>query len=299
TALENQSPMVALESTIITHGMPFPVNVETALEVEQEVRSEGAVPATIAMIDGEIRVGLEEPDLIELGKSANSFKLGYRDLAIAMVRNQTGGTTVSATSAIAHQVGIRYFATGGIGGVHRGSEIHGDVSADLHELTRRPITIVCAGIKAILDIPKTLELLEHLSVPVVTYGNQEFPAFFMSSSGVPSPRSSFDINELVQWRNTLDLLGQKESLLVALPVKPELELDSKRGHQAIENAIAIAKKENIKGKEITPFLLQKVNELTGGESLKANVALIKANASFAAKLATHAWRKPALRRLPP
>lgn len=289
-ALEEKKPVVALESTIISHGMPFPQNLETALEVEQVVRAHGAIPATIAMINGKIHVGCSASELEEIAKADAVLKLSIRDLALAQVQNAHGGTTVAATMHIASMAGIRCFATGGIGGVHRGVEKHGDVSADLDALSRYGMVVVCAGIKAILDIPRTLEMLESLSIPVICFRDDEFPAFFMRASGQKSPQRLDSPEEFALVRKSMDDLRLIQSILVTNPIAKAKALDQDLGENAIAKALKEAEEQGISGKEQTPFLLKRTNELTGGESLRSNIELIKANAALCADIAVQLYR---------
>ncbi|KAI1315821.1 hypothetical protein EDD11_000316 [Mortierella claussenii] len=285
SALESKKPLVALESTIISHGMPYPQNYETAIEVEKVVRDNGAVPATIAIIDGQIQIGLS-PDqirhLAKLGRSA--VKASRRDLAVVMAKKQTGATTVSSTMLLAHRAGISVFATGGIGGVHRGYENTMDASADLTELGRTPVAVVCAGVKSILDIGRTLEFLETQGVTVATYGSTpDFPAFFTRTSGFKSMlniETPTEAAELIAANHSIDL---QSGIVVAVPIPEADAMDDALVGDAINMAVKEADEQKIYGKESTPFLLKRVNELTGGNSLKST--LVKQNASVAAKIA--------------
>jgi len=283
SALDAGRPVVALESTLITHGLPRPVNLEVARKLEAIVREAGATPAAIAIIGGAIRVGLDDASLEYLANASSVHKVSRRDLPIVVARKGDGATTVAATMWVAAQAGIRVFATGGIGGVHRGQPF--DVSADLPELARTPVVVVCAGAKAILDLPLTLEWLETHGVPVIGYQCDEFPAFYSRRSGLPVDARA-DIPEeaaaiiAAKWR--LEIEG---GVLVAVPVPAGLELDATAGEAAIQAALADAERDGIRGKAITPFLLERVNQLTGGESLRANVALLENNARVAAELA--------------
>ncbi|KAF8977263.1 hypothetical protein BGZ46_007530 [Entomortierella lignicola] len=281
SALKENNPVVALESTIISHGMPYPQNFETAIEVEKVVRDNGAVPATIAIIDGQIQIGLSEDqirDLAKLGRGA--VKASRRDLAVVMAKKQTGATTVSATMILAHRAGIPVFATGGIGGVHRGYEVSMDASADLTELGRTPVAVVCAGVKSILDIGKTLEFLETQGVTVATYGQTlDFPAFFTRTSGFKSMLKIETPNEAAE------LIDLQSGIVIAVPIPEADAMNDMLVGEAIDLAIKESKEQGIYGKESTPFLLKRVNELTGGNSLKSNIALVKQNASVAAKIA--------------
>lgn len=279
-------PVVALESTIISHGMPYPANVETALEVEGIVRAAGAIPATIALIDGRIRVGLTTDDLDRLGSATDVAKASRRDLAVLAMRRATAGTTVAATMLIAAQAGIALFATGGIGGVHRGAEDTFDISADLEELGRTPVSVVCAGAKSILDIPKTLEYLETRGVPVIGYRSDAFPAFFARESG-SAVDARFDtpaeIAAVIAAQKALDLSA---GLLITNPLPEADAMPAGAIEAIIREAVADAQARGIAGKELTPFLLAHINERTGGASLKANIALIRNNARLAAEIAT-------------
>jgi pseudouridine-5'-phosphate glycosidase len=275
--------VVALESTLITHGLPHPKNLDVALALEAVVREAGAVPATIALLSGQITVGLTDEQLVYLAEAENVRKCSRRDLPIAVGRGEDGATTVAGTMIVAHMAGIRVFATGGIGGVHRGHPF--DVSADLLELGRTPVTVVCAGAKAILDLPLTLEVLETQGVPVIGYRTEEFPAFYTRSSGLPidvrcdTPQ---EVAAVVRARDDLNLRG---GTLVAVPVPPEDELSAAEAEVAIATALAEAEAQEIKGKAVTPFLLARVSELTGEASLRANVALLLNNARVASAIA--------------
>ncbi|KAG0034003.1 hypothetical protein BGZ81_006515 [Podila clonocystis] len=286
-ALKNNKPIVALESTIISHGMPYPQNYETAIQVESVVRENGATPATIAILDGQIQIGLTNSQiqsLAELGRE--SVKASRRDLAVVMSKKQTGATTVSATMLLAHRAGISVFATGGIGGVHRGYEETLDASADLTELGRTPVAVVCAGVKSILDIGRTLEFLETEGVTVATYGQTtDFPAFFTRKSGFQSllnVETPLEAAKLIAANHAIDL---QSGMVFAVPIAKEHAMDDKLVGDAISTAIRESVENNILGKESTPFLLKRVNELTGGNSLKSNIALVKQNAAVAAKIA--------------
>ncbi|WP_334175466.1 pseudouridine-5'-phosphate glycosidase [Pseudoxanthobacter sp.] len=284
-ALAAGGPVVALESTIISHGMPYPANVATAREVEAIVRAAGAVPATIALIGGRIRVGLGAADLDHLGQAHDVAKASRRDLAVLVVRGATAGTTVAATMLIAAQAGIALFATGGIGGVHRGAESTFDISADLEELGRTPVSVVCAGAKSILDIPKTLEYLETRGVPVIGYCSDAFPAFFARESGSGVDARFDSAAEIAAVIAAQKRLGLSAGLLItnAVPPADALPADSIEG--TIRQAVADAEAAGVAGKALTPFLLARINEQTGGESLKANIALIRNNARLAAEIA--------------
>ena len=292
-ALAAGRPVVALESTIITHGMPYPQNVETARAVEAIVRTEGAVPATIAVVGGRIAVGLDAKTLDKLGSAKGVTKASRRDLAAAIVAKADAGTTVAATMAVAARAGIPIFATGGIGGVHRGADKTFDISADLVELSRTPVAVVCAGCKSILDIGKTLEFLETQGVPVVGYGTNEFPAFYARTSGFKLDHR-FDTPEaLAEVIRAHGLIGGGSGVLVANPIPEADALPADAIEARIGEAIREAERAGIAQKEVTPFLLERVNELTGGKSLTANIALIKNNAALAAKIAVALARLPA------
>lgn len=284
-ALATDQPVVALESTIVTHGMPYPANVDTARAVEAVVRHEGAVPATIAIIDGRIRIGLSDAELDWLGTARDVLKLSRADLGFALAKGRHGSTTVAATMICARLAGIGLFATGGIGGVHRGAETTFDVSADLEELGRTDVCVVCAGAKALLDLPKTLEYLETRGVPVICYGTDDFPAFWSRSSGLPAPirlDSPAEIARMIVIRRELKLGG---GILVANPIPQPDEIPWGEISQTIGAAVAQAARRGIRGKAVTPFLLSHLLELTQGRSLVANIALVKNNALLAARIA--------------
>ncbi|MDE1148158.1 MAG: pseudouridine-5'-phosphate glycosidase [Azospirillaceae bacterium] len=284
-ALAAGRPVVALESTIITHGMPFPANLETALAVEDVVRANGAVPATIALMDGEVRAGLDRADLQALAEAKGVVKASSRDLAAVMVRRGAAGTTVSATMRIADLAGIPLFATGGVGGVHRGAETTFDISADLTELGRTPTTVVCAGVKSILDIPKTLEFLETQRVPVIAFGADDFPAFFTRSSGHKADHRLDSADEIAQAMRLHQALGCGTGIMIANPIPEADALDPAFIDGTIQDAVAEAEARGISRKDLTPFLLARINELSGGRSLTANIALVKNNAALAARIA--------------
>jgi pseudouridine-5'-phosphate glycosidase len=284
-ALAAGLPVVALESTIITHGMPYPQNVEMAQTVEQDIRDAGAIPATIAVMRGKICVGLSPDQLQSLAQTPNARKLSRADMAACLVTLDTGATTVAATMIAAHLAGIDVFATGGIGGVHRGAETSFDISADLHELAQTAVTVVAAGAKAILDIPKTLEVLETLGVPVIAYGQSEFPAFWARSSGLTAPLrfdTSFEIAAAHLMRARLGLKGGQ---LVANPIPSAAEIPLPQIMPMIEQALAEAEAQGISAKSVTPFLLGRIFALTEGRSLAANIALVRNNARLGAEIA--------------
>ncbi|ACL56052.1 pseudouridine-5'-phosphate glycosidase [Methylobacterium nodulans] len=285
SALDAGAPVVALESTIVTHGMPHPQNVETARAVAAVVRANGAVPAIVAVVAGRIRIGLPEEILDWLGTAKEVLKLSRADLPHAVAAGLHGSTTVAATMICAHRAGIRVFATGGIGGVHRGVEETLDISADLDELARTPVAVVCAGAKAILDLPRTLEYLETRGVPVVGYRTDRFPAFWSRDSGLPAPLrldTPEAIAALMRTKEALDLGG---GILVANPVPEADEIPAREIAALIATAVAQARAAGIAGKAVTPFLLSRLLDLTGGRSLSTNIALVKNNAALAAQLA--------------
>lgn len=284
-ALENNEAVVALESTIITHGMPYPQNLATAQAVEAAVIESGATPATIAVIDGELKVGLTSEELDALAQSSNASKLSRADLAFAIAQCTTGSTTVAATMIAAELAGIEVFATGGIGGVHRGAETSFDISADLQELANTSVTVVSAGAKAILDIPKTLEVLETLGVPVISYGQDNFPAFWSSDSGIATTLRLDTENEIAQFMQTRKSLGIKGGVLIGNPVPVADEIGRTEMEAIIVQAINDADAANVSGKSVTPWLLGHIVKLTDGRSLITNQALIKNNAKLAARIA--------------
>ena len=284
-ALKQGDPVVALESTIITHGMPWPQNLEMALRVEAVVRDNGAIPATIAVIEGNLNIGLTDEALRQLAQTSDARKLSRADLAICLSQKATGATTVAATMIAAHLAGIKVFATGGIGGVHRGAEQSFDISADLHELAQTPVTVVAAGPKAILDIPKTMEVLETLGVPVIAYEQDDLPAFWSRTSGLKAPLrmdTAEDIAQAYAQRVALNIPGGQ---LIANPVPQESEIPQGQIEPVIQQALALAEVEQISAKKVTPFLLGKIFELTGGASLETNIALVLNNAKLAAQIA--------------
>ena len=286
-ALNSKQPIVALESTIISHGMPYPENIETALMVEDTVRANNAIPATIAIIKGRLKVGLTKKEIEFLATNDEVRKISRRDLAITVSQKLSGSTTVASTMIIAHLAKIAVFATGGIGGVHRGAEKTLDISADLEELSRTNVCVVCAGAKSILDIGLTLEYLETKGVPIIGYKTSDLPAFYSSKSGFNVDYrvdSAFDISEILKTKWSLTING---GVLVTNPIPKTFELELAIMNEAINKAIIEAEKEKITGKEITPYLLSKVNEITQGKSLNANIKLIQNNAVLAAKIAIH------------
>ena len=284
-ALAARRAVVALESTIVTHGMPAPANVETARAVEAAVRAGGAVPATIAVVAGKIKIGLSDAEMDWLGTAGDVLKLSRADLPFAVAKSRHGSTTVAATMICAKLAGISVFATGGVGGVHRGAETSFDISADLTELARTDVAVVCAGAKALLDLPKTLEVLETLGVPVVCHGTDFFPAFWSRASDLRAPIRLDTPQEIAALIRTRRLLGAGGGVLVANPIPADDEIPWPEIAGAVERAIAEAAAADIRGKAVTPFLLGRVLSLTQGRSIKANIALIKNNAALAAAVA--------------
>ncbi|MBR0041084.1 MAG: pseudouridine-5'-phosphate glycosidase [Oscillospiraceae bacterium] len=285
-ALEGGQPVVALESTIISHGMPYPKNVETALRVEQTIRDNGAVPATIAVIGGRLKAGLSREEIEYLGKAGRAVaKASRRDLPALVARGADGATTVTTTMIIAHMAGISIFATGGIGGVHRGAETTMDISADLEELAQTPVMVVCAGAKSILDLGLTLEYLETKGVPVIGYGTDELPAFYTRKSGFGVDYRADSPEELAAMFRAQRDLGYRGGMLVTNPIPEEYAMPKEVIDAAIEQALAECEAQGVHGKETTPFLLARVVELTGGESLESNIRLVLNNAALAAKTA--------------
>ena len=287
------APIVALESTIITHGMPYPQNVETARRVEAEVRSHGAVPATIAVIAGRIHIGLSDAELQTLGQARGVMKLSRADLPVCVATQRTGSTTVAATMICARLAGIDVFATGGVGGVHRGAELSFDVSADLRELAETPVSVVSAGAKAILDLPKTLEVLETLGVPVIAFGQSEFPAFWSRSSGLPAPLRLDSPAEIAASHLARARLGLPGGQLIANPIPACAEIPREVITPFIDAALADAAHRKLAAKAVTPFLLQRIFELTEGRSLASNIALVLNNARLAAQIAAEIRRQTA------
>ncbi len=278
-------PLVALESTIITHGMPHPQNVEVAAQVEQDIRDAGAVPATIAVIEGRLHVGLEPEQLQALGTAQNVAKLSRADMAACLATGGTGATTVAATMIAAHHAGIEVFATGGIGGVHKGAETSFDISADLHELAQTPVTVVAAGAKAILDLAKTLEVLETLGVPVIAYGQDAFPAFWSARSTHRAPLRMDAPASIARAHATRGALGLPGGQLVANPIPETDQIAAEELGPIIAEAQADADAHRIAGKDVTPYLLQRIFERTEGRSLTANIALVRNNARLGAAIA--------------
>ncbi|BDA85084.1 pseudouridine-5'-phosphate glycosidase [Aureimonas sp. SA4125] len=285
-ALSAGRPVVALESTIITHGMPFPENLETARDVEAIVRAEGAEPATIAVLDGQLHIGLEAGELDQLARRDDAMKLSRADLAFALATGRTGSTTVAATMIAAALAGIGVFATGGIGGVHQGAADSFDISADLEELSRTAVIVVSAGAKAILDLPKTLEVLETKGVPVVGYGCDVFPAFWSRSSGLRAPLRLDTPEAIASFQTMRARLGIGGGILIGNPVPEADEIQTEVIEAYVATALGEARATGISGKAVTPFLLGRMFELSQGQSLKTNIALVQSNARLAARIAT-------------
>ena len=285
-ALRTGKPVVALESTIISHGMPYPQNVETALKVENAIRENGAVPATIAVIGGRLKAGLTPEEIEYLGRKGRGVaKASRRDLPVLVAQGKDGATTVTTTMIIAALAGIKVFATGGVGGVHRGAETTMDISADLEELAQTPVMVICAGAKSILDLGLTLEYLETKGVPVIGYGTEELPAFYTRKSGFKVDYRLDTPEELAAaFRAKLEM-GLKGGMLVTNPIPEEYSMDPDRINAAIDQAVAEAKEQGIQGKETTPFLLARIKDLTGGDSLASNIQLVLNNARLAARTA--------------
>ncbi len=282
-ALENHAPIVALETTVITHGLPIPENITLAGNMEAEVRKTGAIPATIGVLNGKVCVGMTAAQVETLARIPNPRKLSVRDFGMALAGGESGGTTVAGTLLVAEQAGIRVFATGGIGGVHRGSGF--DISADLPQLASSPVVVVCAGAKAVLDLPATLEYLETVGVPVVGYGTDEFPAFYARTSGLPLTMRADTPEEVARIAKAHWAMGNRSALLLTVPAPEESALPYAEIQVAMTQALAEAEAKHIHGQAVTPFLLQRVSEISGGESLQANLALLLNNAHVAAQVA--------------
>ncbi len=294
-ALETGAPIVALESTIITHGMPFPQNVETARLVEDDIRHAGAVPATIAVLGGVLHIGLEPETLDQLGQAENVAKLSRADMAACIATGGNGATTVAATMIAAHLAGIHVFATGGIGGVHKGAEESFDISADLHELAQTPVTVVAAGAKAILDLPKTFEVLETLGVPVIAFGQDMLPAFWSARSDMAAPLRMDTVEQIAKSQQMRTAMGLKGGQLVTNPIPKDAEIPANELAPIITQALNEAETAGINAKAVTPFLLGRIFELTEGRSLTANIALVRNNARLAAQIAIAMRQEPAPR----
>ncbi|MBO9472079.1 pseudouridine-5'-phosphate glycosidase [Shimia sp. R10_1] len=284
-AKKNGTPIVALESTIITHGMPYPQNLEVARQVENDIREKGAVPATMAVIDGTLHAGLTDAQLEALAQAKDVAKVSRADMAVIMAQGRTGATTVAATMIAAHLAGISVFATGGIGGVHKGAEESFDISADLTELGHTPVTVVAAGAKAILDVPKTLEVLETNGVPVIAYGQDSFPAFWSAQSDLTAPLRMDDAAAIAAAHKMRGAMGLPGGQLVANPIPASDEIPAEDLAPVIAQATREAEEQGVTGKGVTPFLLQRIFELTEGRSLVANIALVRNNARLAADIA--------------
>jgi len=290
-AIEQSAPIVALESTIITHGMPFPDNAEMAASVEALIRGYEVVPATIAVIDGRIKIGLTHNELLQLANVKNALKISRADMAFAISQGKTAGTTVAATMIIARMAGIRIFATGGIGGVHKGAETNFDISADLTELGKTDVLVVAAGAKAILDVPKTLEVLETQGVPVIGYQTNTLPAFWTRESNLDVPLRMNNTSQISDFLKVRDELHLNSGILIANPIPEKDEIPPEIIKSYIETAQEEMEKSNISGKDVTPFLLKRIFELSKGTSLKSNIALVKNNALIAAKIAKDFYKK--------
>jgi pseudouridine-5'-phosphate glycosidase len=291
--LNLSQPIVALESTVITHGLPHPQNLSLARDMEREIRHAGACPATVAVLEGKIRIGLSDGDLERLANESAPLKISQRDLAAAITRKASGGTTVAATMFVAHHAGIRVFATGGIGGVHKEARL--DVSADLHALAEIPMLVVCSGAKAILDLPATLEYLETLGVPVVGYQSDEFPAFYSRQSGLPVSVRLDSPQQVIDFARAHWQIGMKSAVLVAQPIPAEADIPKSEMDPLIAQASQEAQERGIHGQALTPCLLERISQLTDGRSLRANLALLLNNARLAAHiakaLAVRGWQR--------
>ncbi len=284
-ALLKRHPVVAVESTIISHGIPYPKNVETALLVEKQIREQGAIPATIGIIDGDVIIGMNEEEIEQIGQKKGILKVSRRDLPLIYAKNEWGATTVAATMILAHQAGIEVFVTGGIGGVHRGAQETFDISADLEELAKTNVTVICAGCKAILDLPLTMEYLETKGVPVLGYQTDELPNFYTRHSGIKLEHTLKNVLEaalVIKKKRENKLEG---GVLIVNPIPEQYAMDQKVIDQAIEHALIEMQQKGIRGKDTTPFLLQKVSELTGGDSLESNIKLVLNNALVGAQIA--------------
>jgi pseudouridine-5'-phosphate glycosidase len=289
-ALKTGAPVVALESTIVTHGMPFPQNMEMAAGVEALIREEGAVPATVAVMNGRLKIGLDADELESLARTKGAMKLSRADLAFALSERRAGGTTVAATMMAAHIAGIEVFATGGIGGVHQGASDSFDISADLKEFSRSNVITVCAGAKAILDMAKTLEVLETEGVPVLGFGTDQFPAFWSRESGLKAPLRLDGAEAVARLWSVRRAIGQPGGILVANPVPAEDEIPAAEMARHIAQALEDADEANVSGKAVTPYLLSRILELTKGRSLTSNIALVRNNARVAARIAVEIAR---------
>lgn len=284
-SLQESRPIVALESTVITHGLPYPRSVEIATKVEKIIKDEGAIPATVAIYEGELRIGLSQQEIDDLASQKDIKKVSRRDISAVVARNESGGTTVSGTMAIAHMAGLKFFVTGGIGGVHRGADKSFDISADMQELGRTPVAVISAGAKSILDIGLTLERLETLGVPVLGYQTDEFPAFYYRESGheVSQRVETFqDAAEIVRAQQEMNM---ETGILISNPIPEQAALSRPKIEEAIEGALEQAEEKQLSGSELTPFLLAEIKDITGGDSLAANIALLEDNARVGANIA--------------
>lgn len=282
-ALKTNLPIVALETTVITHGLPYPDNKQLAFDMQANINKTGAVPATIGVLDGKVRVGLSDQELEGFAQLTEPKKVSLRDIGAVIARGESGGTTVAATAFIASQVGIKVFATGGIGGVHRGTMF--DISTDLQALARMPVIVVCSGAKAILDLPATLEYLETMGVPVLGYQTDEFPAFYTSQSGIRAPTRADTAEEVVQIAHAHWNAGLPSAILVTVPPPEDAAMEASEVEAAISSAVDEAERKGIRGQAVTPYLLERVKDITAGKSLEANLALLRNNASVAASIA--------------
>ncbi len=283
-AISRGRPVVALESTLIAHGLPYPENVKIAKKLESVIREEGAIPATIAVLNGEIHIGLGDDELEYIAKAKDVWKLSTREIPICVAQKRTGATTVSATSYLASQVGIKVFSTGGLGGVHRGVTKTWDISRDLEELSQTEIIVVSSGAKSLLDLPKTVEYLETKGVIILGYKTDEFPAFYTRKSGLSIPRVE-DTNEIAKVYREKKRLKMPGGIVVGNPVREDMEIPVEEVNNWINIALSLAEKEGIKGKAVTPFLLDKIKDISGGKSVKTNLSLLEDNARLAAKIA--------------
>lgn len=281
-AIASGAGVVALESTIISHGLPTASSAATARRIEAAVRAAGAVPATVAVVDGAVRLGLSDDELIRVAEGTGVVKTSVRDLGPVLSRRLTGATTVAATAYVAHRVGVRVFATGGLGGVHRGARDSWDESADLAALAAVPVTVVCAGVKSILDVPATLERLETLSIPVLGFGTDRMPGFYVRDIGLPVPWRVDSVSEVAEMMACRDELGLPQALVVARPVDPDDEMDRALHESILQQGLAAAERQEVTGKDVTPFLLGWFHDRSDGASLTANVGLVLANAELAA-----------------
>jgi pseudouridine-5'-phosphate glycosidase len=286
-AIASGAGVVALESTIISHGLPTETSAQTAREIENEVRQAGAVPATIAVLDGVVRIGLDDDQLVQVAEGHDVAKASVRDLAVVLARGATGATTVASTSYLAHLAGVKVFATGGLGGIHRGARESWDESADLAALASVPVTVVCAGVKSILDVPATLERLESLSVAVLGFRTDTFPGFYIRDTGLPVPWRVEGPTEVAAVMRSRDALGLRQGVVVANPIEPADEMDHAQHRATLESGLVAAEEAGVRGKDVTPFLLAWFHRQTGGASLAANVALVRANARIAGEIAAH------------